>query len=592
MQVKKSISIRWKLNLIVLVFMILASSMVGILIYQTAKSELYTAGVRDLQNTVDTAVQLCKVLDEQVKQGKLSLAEAQEQAKTFIDGPLDTQKNTRDFKKTPFTYKQDGHLWACLDDYSVVMHVYGYEDKNLKDVVPAAQMYYIEKLINLAKKPSVGDDINQKVLVYPWKNPNDKVARDQVGLVGYFEPWGWTFGIGVFTEEFYGSLPYLKLYTIIGILLFSLISLILFSFLSKSTLKILDNINNIAKRISNGEINVEQIKVKKMDEFGILASSINTMTNNLRTLILGVSQAISGVSGTVANVSNDTVELNSQIEEVSAITEELSASMEETAASTILMREMSDEFISAIETIEKKVEQGRKSTQEISKRAEELKEVSNKSRNSAYNIYSNTNEKLREAIEKSKTVEEINLLTNSILSITKQTNLLALNAAIEAARAGEAGRGFAVVSDEIRKLAEDSSKAVTEIQKITKDVIASVNNLVQYSEELLMFIDSKVVKDYDSFVQTGEQYTMDSNQISSIVKDFGATAQRLSVSVQKMVNSIEGIANANDEVAEGSGVIAQKAVNMFNKSDKLSKFANLSQESVNELNKVMASFKF
>ncbi|MEG0440668.1 MAG: methyl-accepting chemotaxis protein, partial [Solibacillus sp.] len=77
---------------------------------------------------------------------------------------------------------------------------------------------------------------------------------------------------------------------------------------------------------------------------------------------------------------------------------------------------------------------------------------------------------LEEAMENSKVVTQINVLSESIMQISSQTNLLALNAAIEAARAGEAGRGFAVVADEIRKLAEESKNTVIEIQGITEKV--------------------------------------------------------------------------------------------------------------------------
>ena len=71
---------------------------------------------------------------------------------------------------------------------------------------------------------------------------------------------------------------------------------------------------------------------------------------------------------------------------------------------------------------------------------------------------------VKRKIEKSKAVEEINILTDNILSITSQTNLLALNANIEAARAGEAGKGFAVVAGEIGKLAMDSAQAANQIR--------------------------------------------------------------------------------------------------------------------------------
>lgn len=269
--------------------------------------------------------------------------------------------------------------------------------------------FYYLILRNLAKKPLNGNDINQKVITYPWQNPGEKKARIQIGYVGYMESWGWTVGIGVYPEEFYGELPHLIVYLCVGILIFSLLAIIIFNLLLKySMLNVLNKINNVAQQISTGQINVEPINVKTMDEFGVLANSINIMAVNLKKIITGVSSSVTNVTDSVINVSNDIKELNSNIEEVSATTEQLSASMQETLASTLQMSEMSSEFLTTIEAIERKVQQGSQSANEINKRAEDLKVTSNKSRNSANTIYANTNEKLRSAIEKSKAVEMVN----------------------------------------------------------------------------------------------------------------------------------------------------------------------------------------
>ena len=88
-------------------------------------------------------------------------------------------------------------------------------------------------------------------------------------------------------------------------------------------------------------------------------------------------------------------------------------------------------------------------------------------------------------MEEVKVVNEINVLTDSILNITEQTNLLALNAYIEAARAGEAGKGFAVVADEIRQLAEQSQEAVSNIQNITGQVDTAVGKLAVNADNML-----------------------------------------------------------------------------------------------------------
>ena len=113
---------------------------------------------------------------------------------------------------------------------------------------------------------------------------------------------------------------------------------------------------------------------------------------------------------------------------------------------------------------------------------------------------------MKRALEKSKEVKNINVLTESILQITEQTNLLSLNAAIEAARAGEAGKGFAVVANEIRNLAEDSRNAANKIQSMTMEVIKSVEDLASSSEKVLDFIGTKVIDDYKTMVSIGDQY--------------------------------------------------------------------------------------
>lgn len=113
----------------------------------------------------------------------------------------------------------------------------------------------------------------------------------------------------------------------------------------------------------------------------------------------------------------------------------------------------------------------------INKRATELKQSSLAAAQLAGKVYEETKEKMETAIENSKVVNQINMLSEDILKISSQTNLLALNAAIEAARAGEAGKGFAVVADEVIKLAEQSKSTAAKIQKITAGVLSSVDNL-------------------------------------------------------------------------------------------------------------------
>ncbi|MCX8008064.1 MAG: methyl-accepting chemotaxis protein, partial [Coriobacteriia bacterium] len=180
-----------------------------------------------------------------------------------------------------------------------------------------------------------------------------------------------------------------------------------------------------------------------------------------------------------------------------------------------------------------------------------LKESAVVSQSAAHDIRNAIDKDMRGAIEQSKAVEQINILTESILQITSQTNLLALNAAIEAARAGEAGKGFAVVAEEIRKLAEDSKNTVNQIQSVTQLVVSSVESLKRNSEKALNFIDTTVVGDYKTMVGIGEQYYKDAESVQDLVSDFSATAEELLASIQSMGKAINEVTISNNEGAQG-----------------------------------------
>lgn len=337
--------------------------------------------------------------------------------------------------------------------------------------------------------------------------------------------------------------------------------------------------------------NVPEKVMKRKDELGELAKSVDIMSTSIKTVLHDVAAEAKRVEENISASSQSLDALTSQIMDVSATAEEMSAGMEETAASAQEMNAASTEIQHAVDTIATKAMNGSTIAEEISKRAQNLKNSAVLSQKTAHDIRQTIDTDIRKSIEQSKGVDKINVLTDSILQITSQTNLLALNAAIEAARAGEAGKGFAVVADEIRKLSESSQDAVTEIQNVTKLVVSSVKNLTENSEKALNFIDTKVIEDYNSMVSTGEQYYQDAEAIQTLVTDFSATAEELSASIQNIIRAINEVTVSNNEEAKSTEDISEKASIIMQKSENVTDLIKATDNISRKLVETVSRFK-
>jgi len=335
----------------------------------------------------------------------------------------------------------------------------------------------------------------------------------------------------------------------------------------------------------------QEIKVNSKDEINDLAKSLNKFIHNIKDIIKTVNESVDNIETVVDSIKTNVTDLNNDVEEVSATTEELSANMEETAASAEEMSATSQDIERAVQSIAQKSQEGATQAGEINKRAEDTKANVQASQKKAKEIFTNTKTELERAIEASKVVEQINVLSDSIMDITSQTNLLALNAAIEAARAGEAGKGFSVVADEIRKLAEQSKDTVTEIQSITVKVIESVKNLSDSSSNLLTFVSTDMDNDYKTMLNVADKYSEDASFVDTLVMDFSSTSQELLASLQDVLKTIEGVAQAASEGAGGTTDIASKILEVNNKSNDVLQEALKSEESANKLKEEISKFK-
>lgn len=327
------------------------------------------------------------------------------------------------------------------------------------------------------------------------------------------------------------------------------------------------------------------------DETGVMTRSMSGMRASLRTLIVNLLDTINMADKNFETINSLLKEVHEQTTDISSVTEEMSASIEETSASTEEISATIEEVETTIDTIVKKLESGTSFSNSISERAAMLKQQSSESAKHAKSIYKNVKESVEEAMEQSKAVERINLLTDGILKIAEQTNLLALNAAIEAARAGEAGKGFSVVAEEIRKLAEQSSKITNEIQNIVVIVNSSVANLTNNSSKVLTFIDEKVIVDYDQLVGIGEQYNKDADILNDMMVDFGAATQQLHASIVNIATAFVETTKTLNEGAVGVEEISTRMVNITEEMQKVSESAEENARGMENLKCAVSEFK-
>ncbi|WP_379153884.1 methyl-accepting chemotaxis protein [Paenibacillus sp. sgz5001063] len=331
--------------------------------------------------------------------------------------------------------------------------------------------------------------------------------------------------------------------------------------------------------------------LKNKDETGIIAKSMVHTRAVLREMagsLVTISTKVLDNAETLEKLSDDVRE---NAHDNSATTEQLSAGMEETAASTQEMSAAIHEIESNVRSISGRVKEGAGVSGQITERALALQHDATESIDNAKRIYESVRVEMEKAIEQSGAIHEINVLADTILSITSQTNLLALNAAIEAARAGEAGRGFAVVAGEIRKLAEKSSETAAGIQEVVNNVYSSVEQMKGNSEAILEFIDHNVLGDYERLAEVSKQYNSDASDIDELMSQFGEAADHLSETVSSVATAVNEVAATVNEGAIGVQDIAEKTADIVEKTLLESKMADENTQSAKELQGLVEKFK-
>ncbi len=293
----------------------------------------------------------------------------------------------------------------------------------------------------------------------------------------------------------------------------------------------------------------------------LIKNSINGVSESLSRALEEVTESVSATASAANQISSSSEEMAAGANEQSAQTSEIAASMEQ-MTTTILNNTKNASF--AAETAKNAGEKAKKGGKVVHQTIEGMNRISDVVEKSAGMVFA-----------LGKNSDKIGEIIQVIDDIADQTNLLALNAAIEAARAGEQGRGFAVVADEVRKLAERTTKATKEIASMIKTIQNETSQAVKSMEE-----GTHEVENGKRLAKEAEIVLNDiidvAQKVSDTVIQVAAASEEQSNSSEQISKNIEGINNVTRETSQGISQIARASEDLsqltINLQDLIAKF--------------------
>ncbi|MFP4449224.1 MAG: methyl-accepting chemotaxis protein [Bacteroidales bacterium] len=268
---------------------------------------------------------------------------------------------------------------------------------------------------------------------------------------------------------------------------------------------------DFARKLANGDL-TSSIDVDQKDEIGILADALKNMSAKLKEIVANIQNGADNIASASQQVSSSSQQLSQGASEQASSAEEVSSSMEEMTSN---IQQNSDNA---------------QETEKISLKAAERIKTGNEAAQTSANSMKDIAEKI-----------------SIINDIAFQTNILALNAAVEAARAGEHGKGFAVVASEVRKLAERSGEAASEIDEKSKSGVEVAEDAGSKLENIVPEIE-KTAKLVQEITAANTEMNSGADQVNSAVQQLNQVTQQNAASSEELATSAEELSSQADQL--------------------------------------------